>query len=277
MPIKKFTANHPVLRYHYILETWKLAKLQPWAARHPVFSRWIKIDLDVAPEHNDAVIIPVQEVIQGGSNTVLPYQILEPIAEKATGHMLLGKCLCGNAKNCDTYPHAFGHLFLGEDVTQVSSKIGTQTNVEGAMQHVAQALELGLVLMIVYANFDAALIRLPYEKTLAICFCCDCCCTVRHHMRQGPSTFDNTMQRLPGLTVTINQNFIACGDCHNARPVNAIQFLDDISVIDQDRCRGCGVCAPICPEHAPQLHMDESIDVVSKLVGCIRTRTEIGV
>jgi ferredoxin len=96
-------------------------------------------------------------------------------------------------------------------------------------------------------------------------------------MRLGPSTFDDTMQRLPGLTVTINQNCIACGDYHNACPVNAIQYQGDISVIDQDRCKGCGVCASICPEGASQLHMDESIDVVSKLVDRIRTRTEIGV
>jgi hypothetical protein len=54
MPNKKFLTKHPVLRYRFILEMWKLAKLQRWAARHPVFSRWVKLKLDVAPEDNEA-------------------------------------------------------------------------------------------------------------------------------------------------------------------------------------------------------------------------------
>ena len=32
MPIKRFIQKVPVLRYRYILEMWKLAKLQRWAA-----------------------------------------------------------------------------------------------------------------------------------------------------------------------------------------------------------------------------------------------------
>jgi len=276
MPIQNFLAKHPVLRYRFILKMWKLAKLQRWAFRHPILSRWTKLELDIAPEDNEAIIIPVQEVIKGGESTILPYQILTSIVGKADGHMLLGRCPCRNAENCAAHPHDFGCLFLGSSVAEVSPKIGIQTNVDGAMQHVTQAMTMGLVPMIVHASFDAALISVPYEKILAICFCCDCCCTVRHQMRLGPSTFDDTIQRLPGLTVTISQNCIACGDCHSACPVNAIHYQDGISVIDQGRCKGCGVCAAICPEGAPRLHMDDSLDVVQRLVDCIRTRTEIG-
>jgi Fe-S-cluster-containing hydrogenase component 2 len=59
--------------------------------------------------------------------------------------------------------------------------------------------------------------------------------------------------------------------------VHAIDFADGISVIDQERCKGCGVCAAVCPEGAPQLHLDESVDVVADLTARIRSRTEIGV
>ena len=96
-------------------------------------------------------------------------------------------------------------------------------------------------------------------------------------MRLGPSTFDDTMQRLPGLIVTISQACTACRECHTACPVNAIHYQDGISVIDQERCKGCGVCAAVCPEGAPPLQMDESVDVVGRLVDRIRARTEIGV
>jgi len=277
MPIKKLIAKNPVLRYRYILEMWKLSKYRRWASQHPVFSRWVQIDLDVPPEDADAIIIPIQETLQGPDNTVLPYQILGPIVKKAAGHMLLGRCPCRNGEGCATYPHDFGCLFLGEDVKDVSPKIGTQTDVSGAMEHVEQALKLGLVPMIVHASFDAALISVPYERMLAICFCCDCCCTIRHHMRLGRSTFDDTMQRLPGLTVTISNECTACGDCHAACPVEAIDFQEMVSVIDQEMCKGCGVCAAICPVGAPELEMDAAVDVIGEITDRIRSRTEIGI
>jgi UDP-glucose 4-epimerase len=277
MPIKKIIQRNPVLRYRYILEMWKLAKLQRWAAGHLFFSRWVKLELDVPPEDSDAIIIPIQETILGTESVVLPYPILGAIIEKSGGHMTLNRCPCRNGEGCSTYPHDFGCLFLGEAVKDVSPKIGTQTDVNGAIRHMEDALEMGLVPMIVHASFDAALISVPYHKMLAICFCCDCCCTVRHHMRLGPSSFDDTMQRLPGLSVTINENCIACGECHTVCPVSAIETIDGFSVIDQDRCKGCGLCVSICPENAPQLHMDDSTDVIEVLMNRIRSRTDIGV
>jgi len=277
MPTKKPLDKYPVLRYRYILEVWKLAKIQRWAARHPFFSRWVNLELDVLPDDNDAVIIPVQEAVRGTKNTVLPYQILEPIIEKAGGHFTLNRCPCRNGEGCRSHPHDFGCLFLGEAVRNVSDKIGTQTDSAGAMDHLVQALEMGLVPMIVHASFDADLISVPYHKMLAICFCCDCCCTVRYHMRLGPSTFDETMHRLPGLSVTIDCNCTACGACHAVCPVQAIDFLDGLSVIDQARCKGCGLCVAVCPEGASRLHLDETANVVEILMDRIRSRTEIGV
>lgn len=269
--------KHPVLRYRYILETWKLARLQRWAARHPLLGRWIEVNLDVPPEDAEAVIIPIEETVQAGEGTVLPFQILQPIIEKAGGHMLLERCPCRNGERCKTYPRDFGCLFLGEAVREVSAKIGTQTDVEGARAHVARALELGLVPMIVHASFDADLISVPFARMLAVCFCCDCCCTVRHHLRLGPSSFDDTVRRLPGLRVEIGEACRACGSCHESCPVQAIEFQGSVSVIDQDACKGCGLCAAICPEGAPRLHLDDSVDVIGELLDRIRSRTEIGI
>ena len=277
MPLKRFLEHKPVFRYRYLLELWKLAKVERWAAQHPFFGRWVKLDLDVPPEDNDAIIIPVQEVIHGTESVVLPYQILQPIIEKAGGHFALNRCPCRNREGCSSYPRDFGCLFLGEATRNVSGKIGTPIDIAAAKKHVEKALELGLIPMIVHASFDADLIGVPYHRMLAICFCCDCCCTVRHHLRLGPSTFDDTIQRLPGLTVTIDETCIGCGACQAVCPVRAINTFDGVSVIDQELCKGCGLCATICPEAAPQLQMDEATDVVAILLDRIRSRTEIGV
>jgi UDP-glucose 4-epimerase len=271
----KLLNRFPVLKYRLILQGWKLDKIQRWFSCSPLTRGWI--NLDEKPENNEAVILPVQEAIQGAESVALPYQLLTPLVEQASGHLVLGKCPCRNAENCHTAPHDFGCLYLGEAVEKVSPKIGQHTDAQGALAHVRQGLELGLVPMIVHASFDAEMLSLPYNKMLAVCFCCDCCCTVRHHLRLGPSTFDETVHRLPGLTVMISEDCEGCGDCQGKCPVGAIAFQDGRSVIDQVRCKGCGVCAEVCPVGAVQLMMDESVDVMGRLVERIRQRTDIGV
>ena len=262
-----------------ILEVWKLSRLQRWAAQHPLLGRWLRMDLDEQPQNNQAVIVPVQEALVWGENKVLLYPILAPIIAKADGHLLLERCPCRNGEGCKTYPHDFGCLFLGESVKTVSPKIGRQTDAEGALAHIQQGIELGLVPMVVHARFDADLISVPYDRMLAVCFCCDCCCTVRQHLRMGPSNFDQTMQRLPGLTVLIGEDCTGCGGCHPVCSLSAIQFdpgASGRSVIDQERCKGCGLCVETCPNEAIALILDESLDVTGELVKRIKKRTEIG-
>ena len=75
MSLKKVIANNPVFRYRYILEMWKLAKVQRWASQHPFFSRWLKWSWTLILPENDAIIIPVEQGIDEGENMVLPYKI----------------------------------------------------------------------------------------------------------------------------------------------------------------------------------------------------------
>lgn len=52
------------------------------------------------------------------------------------------------------------------------------------------------------SSFDAWLLDIPYRRAIAVCFCCDCCCSVRQGLRLGPAAFWETVVRLPGLSVT---------------------------------------------------------------------------
>lgn len=267
-----------VLKFRFILQIWKLDKYQRALHKFPLTHKIMESTLNESPERNEAVIVPVGEVIQGKESVVLPYQYLLPLVEKAGGHFILGRCPCRSAEGCTTAPHDFGCLFLGEATAGISDKIGRQTDAAGAQAHMEKALSLGLVPMIVHSSFDANMLDLPYHRMLAVCFCCDCCCAVRSRMRLGPSTFDDTIQRMPGLRVEIGPECNACGECHAVCPVSAIEFGEDgVSEIDQTRCKGCGMCVQVCPQDAPILLMDENVNVLARLEERIRQRTDVGI
>lgn len=40
---------------------------------------------------------------------------------------------------------------------------------------------------------------------------------------------------------------IACGKCERSCPYGAIKVIDNLAVIDYEKCTGCGICAEICP------------------------------
>lgn len=42
---------------------------------------------------------------------------------------------------------------------------------------------------------------------------------------------------------------IACKKCEKNCPENAITVMDDVAVIDYDKCTGCGICVSVCPTH----------------------------
>lgn len=43
---------------------------------------------------------------------------------------------------------------------------------------------------------------------------------------------------------------VACGQCVNNCPVEAITWKDGKACIDQKKCIKCGTCAAICPMNA---------------------------
>jgi len=82
-----------------------------------------------------------------------------------------------------------------------------------------------------------------------ICNCCPCCCGT---LRVG------VMTRLEDSAARVESNFravvdadtcIACGDCLDRCPMDAIT-LGGVAEVNQARCIGCGLCATACPAEA---------------------------
>ncbi|MGI6576033.1 MAG: RnfABCDGE type electron transport complex subunit B [bacterium] len=77
----------------------------------------------------------------------------------------------------------------------------------------------------------------------------------------------------PGKKVTkvCSEGCIACRICEQACPFNAIKVINNLAVIDYEKCRVCGLCAEKCPRHViidqrlekPKANIDPN-----KCIGC---------
>ena len=259
--------------FDLLMRLWPLGKAQNWAARHPLLGRLVHAD--VSPDRNRHIIIPVNRVISGTESVVLPPAVLEALVARASRHVVLNQCLCRRAEGCHIYPRDLGCLFLGDAAGQINPELGRSLAPEEALAHARQAINQGLVPMIVHAAYDAELLGIDYDRMLAVCFCCDCCCTVRKGLRSGPTEFGDTVLRFPGLRVEVGPECTGCGACLDLCHVSAIHLEDGRAVIDE-ACKGCGRCAAACPQDAIRLHLDDGAHVMDHLFALVEERTAIG-
>jgi len=263
----------PRLTYDLVLWLWPLGRILNYLANVSLLAPWLQ-PLFRAEDH-EAIILPVQEAVRGTESVILPDFLLTPLVERASTRALLHECLCRRGEGCTTYPHQPGCLILGEAAARLDPDRGRVVPVDEALAHIRQAMDRGLVPLVVHAAFDAWLLDIPYRRMLAICFCCDCCCTIRHGLRLGPATFWETVVRLPGLHTIVGAGCIGCGDCLEVCHVGAISMGNGRAVIGQD-CKGCGRCVARCPEAVINFHIQDERDVLAALLARVQARTDIG-
>ena len=255
-----------------LMKLWPLGKAVNWLGRQPLVGALFRPFF--SREENEAIIIPVQEVVHQAGSVVLPYSLLAPLVDLAGTRFILNECLCRRGEGCRAYPHDVGCLFLGDGAAEISPSLGRRVGVDGALHHLRRAMALGLVPLIAHASFDALVLGIPYRRMLAVCFCCDCCCAVRQSLRNGQAAFWETVVRLPGLSLTVGPECVQCGACLDVCHVGAI-FLDNGRVGIEERCKGCGRCVAVCPHGALSLRLDEGVDTLDRLLARIEQRTDI--
>jgi ferredoxin len=255
------------------MKFWPLNKTANWLGNQPLVGRLVQPVF--SREDYESIILPVHQAVHADESIVLPYKLLAPLVEKSDARVLLNKCICRSAEKCDNFPIEIGCLFLGEGAREIDGGLGREVDAPTAWAHVQHAMDAKLVPLVVHASFDAFVLGIPYRRMLAICFCCDCCCTIRHGLRLGPRAFWDTVIRLPGMTIDVSEDCIGCGKCVEVCPVKAIH-LDYGSARVDEQCKGCGRCVEECATGAMTVRLDRKVDILKGFLERIEERTDIG-
>jgi ferredoxin len=260
--------------YKLAIWLWPLSHVADRVGRLPVVGRLLSPFF--GERQCSATIIPVHQVIRGTESVPLPYLVLAPLLEQASYRFIMKECVCRSGEGCQTYPRDLGCIFLGDGAREIDAHLGQPATVAEALAHVRQALDLGLVPMIAHASMDAFVLGIrQYDRMLAICFCCDCCCTIRGSLRDGPRQFWERVTRLPGLQVKVDGACVGCGRCVSVCHVQAIQLAGGRAHIN-GTCKGCGRCVAQCPHGAIEMSLPNQAEVLRRLQTRIRERTDIG-
>ncbi len=243
-----------------ILRLWPLYKLGLWLGRQPAFGKLIQPVF--SSRIHQVTMLPVNEPIPRGEQVVLPYTLLAQLVERTSARFIMHECMCRLHETCQHFPVDLGCLFLGDGAALIHPTLGRLCSVDEAQQHILRGMQAGLYPLIAHTMIDSFTLGIPYRRMLTVCFCCECCCVVQRGLRKGPASLLNVVQKLPGLSMLVGDECVACGECLPSCPVSAIS-LNGHGVEINGKCKGCGICVRACPLGAIRVELDRQVDLLS--------------
>lgn len=252
--------------YEFIMKFWRLGHL---------FDNWPLIGSKPSEKTTSGHILPINEEVIKGENTVLPMQVLRPLIECADDVAVLNECVCRRGQKCVAFPRSFGCLLLGSTARDIDQSLARIVAVDEALAHAERAIHIGLVPLVIHEATDAWIWGIDYRRMMNICFCCDCCCDVRIGIRNQVKGFVENIHRLPGLTVEAGDRCDSCGVCVETCLAGAIEMRDGGARITDD-CKGCGRCVTMCPRQALTITFDPEVDSIALTLKKYEGRTDVG-
>lgn len=190
---------------------------------------------------NEAITIPDLE-------QVIPYDRARSLILRHPEHIVALDCPCRSARAEPCLPLDVC-LIVGEPFASFVLEHHPQ-RARAVDQAEAEAIlqaehERGHVH---HAFFKDAMLQRFY----AICNCCTCCCGAMQANRNG-----TPMLASSGYVAEVDEALcIACGNCVEACPFQALALGEYAPVVDSALCFGCGVCVSRCEEDALSLVRD---------------------
>ena len=230
----------------------KLAKL--YDAFFDELGQWARnFDEEIAKQVKNTApldrVIPVEEEVEVGQELVLPYDDIKRIIEK-NDIISSNHCYCRIWKEnlndpCKLNAQSIKCLSFGRTATFIIDyDFGKPISKEEAIAMVKEAEDYGLVHKAFHVKQNLEL----EEQT--ICSCCTCCCQTFQTYKRGIFPFFTLTSYIANVD---NEKCKGCGICVEKCPIEAAELVGDHSVVNVDRCMGCGIYAHHCPEKARTL------------------------
>jgi ferredoxin len=189
--------------------------------------------------------IPLQDLEQ-----VIPYPTARDIVLNGPPDIVVYECGCRNSRPNPCQPTqvcmVVGKPFTDFVIDHLPEK-SRRLSQEEALQLLRDEHERGHI-------HTAWFKDVCLDRFYAICNCCKCCCFgIEAMMKYG-----NPVIASSGYVSQVDENLcIACGECVDACPFNALSVNDNKLILNWDNCMGCGACEVLCPSNAISLVRDE--------------------
>ncbi len=241
------------------------------AIEWPFFLGHIPLLRDIHPwmdrRKSTITYLPINETLRSQS-IPMPAEVIAAYIEQSPYHVIMNRCLCRTARDCQDHPLNIGCLFMGESALQMPPQISRRVDAPEALRHLEKALDAGLVPLVGKVRFDNFAFLIPDEKKLlSVCFCCPCCCMMAYYRHIPPDQLDTIFPRLEGLTIEVTDDCRGCGTCAQNCFVKAIT-MENGKAVHSAACRGCGRCARFCPNQAVRITLtnpDYQEDVLRRI------------
>jgi ferredoxin len=99
------------------------------------------------------------------------------------------------------------------------------------------------------------------EGVYYVCNCCGCCCGIL----RGITEFgiEKSVAAANYFSVIDPEKCVGCGTCVRRCHMHATSLQNDISIVDTTKCIGCGLCVTGCPEEAVHLQIKAEAEIVN--------------
>jgi len=239
----------------------------PAVWRHP----WFRSDL------TDMRWLPTNEDIELPLGAPAPLDLLDRLIEETSHRVIFDACGCRTARRCQRHPIEIGCLLMGDSALESPPSVRREVGISEAREHVARAVESGLVPMVGKARVDNYIFGVKERhRLLTACFCCDCCCISRYERHFPVNKLDEMFPSLDGLTLEVGGACDGCAgraeSCADRCYIGAIEVRGGRAVITE-KCRGCGRCAVFCPTGAIKVSITDG-DFVAESYERIRAHVK---
>ncbi|MFX0059908.1 MAG: 4Fe-4S binding protein, partial [Candidatus Heimdallarchaeota archaeon] len=195
--------------------------------------------------------IPVDEIVEPETQTILPYHVMEEIIKKAKV-IAVAHCICRQStkligRECE-HPKEVCMKFNDLARYIIDKGFAREVSTEEALEISKKASDAGLV------HFTDNAI----DNVQQNCNCCGCSCWNLGRIRRRMIPRDEIIATY-FIRETIYENCVGCGNCIDICPADAIKLEDNHAVIDTNWCVGCGVCVSKCPNEAIKIALRKDL------------------